>query len=318
MAKKTKKTKKIKSEQKVLPGFFPDYLKPIATELESHYLFIEEISKGANGVAYKLSDHEHTNYYCLKTISPEVKGKKERQRIKDTLQKEVDILRPLSHQCLPKIYKSNINSDLPFYVCTYHPGKTFIDFKKSGYRFAREEAVLIITSLIDALEYIHKSGRTHCDLHQQNILISEDVFAEGILIIDFGSGHRESDDALNTPDRGHWALKSAGGLRNYKEDVNRHEAAPEFRKNDIRALGVALALMADTFFSKAPMDQILAYNDFCSVLRSGHLFDLKEVKERFDFVIDPRILFTSTDRLFIRKTGKRESITLPSSGEMPV
>ena len=118
---------------------------------------------------------------------------------------------------MPQIFEKSFDCELPYYICTYHPGKTLIDFKRKNYQFSREEGVYFINSLIDTLEYLHLKRRTHCDLHAQNILISKNVFSEGILLIDFGSGHRASDSSPSTYERGFPAFKNEVGQSRLRE-----------------------------------------------------------------------------------------------------
>ncbi len=307
-----------KKRQTVIPGEFPDYLAVIGAELSSRYLFVKTINSGNTGVTFKLSDLPGKNFFCLKTISESVSGEAERERVRTTLKKEIEILDPLTHRCLPQVFDRNLDAPLPFYVCTYHPGYTFELFKSEGKRLTRDNAIFVVKSLIETFDYLHERGRTHCDLHHKNILISEEIVGKGILVIDFGSGHRDSDSEPITPDRGDPGLKDARGLMRHKQKVDRHDAASEFRANDIRAFGKALAFMTEPFFSAAPRDQYLAYVSFCTDLINGHYTDWINVKNRFELVIDPRALISGADRLFIRKSGEREAITVPVSRKVPV
>jgi serine/threonine protein kinase len=188
-----------------------DYLAPIFAEIGDRYEYEALISEGKNGIAYRIKSRAHGHIYCLKTIKPSITNEKERNRVKETLDKECKILKPLSHRSLPAIYESNVDGELPYYVSTFHPGGTWNKFRKEDKRLRTEEAYYVIHSLIDAFQYLHERGRTHCDAHEDNILISEHVFADGILIIDFGSGHRESDPSPETPDRGHAGFKPLDG-----------------------------------------------------------------------------------------------------------
>lgn len=267
---------------------------------------------------YKIETRTANHYYCLKTISPDVTEDSERERVRTTLSKEVAILKPLSHRCLPRVYELRLDGTLPFYVCTFHPGTTLERFRQEDKKLKLEEAVFVIVSLIDALEYIHAHGRTHCDLHQNNILLSDKVFAEGLMIIDFGSGHRDSASADMTPDRGHLAFKNVKGQARHRRPVKRNIAADDFRANDIRAFGRALALMERCFFSNASHDQFSSYREFCRLLQEGVLDTWHQVREQFDHVIDPDAFMTKAERFFVMKDGSRPAITLPASDSIPV
>jgi HD superfamily phosphohydrolase len=304
-------------EQPDLPGVWPKHLETIYAALGHKYTFVREIARGRTGATFLLARDDSGRKYCLKTISPSVQDE-ERQGVADTLRKEVEILDPLSHRCIPIVYERDSEGSLPFYVCTFHPGHTFQHFAEAGNRLSTDEAVYVIGSLIDAMEYLHDRGRTHCDFHQKNILISERVFAEGILIIDFGSGHRESDTTDDTKERGDLRYKTVQAQARYRSKVNRHQASASFRAADFVALGHLLSLMADVFFSEARHDQRLSYSAFCAQLRAGELNSWPNVREAFAQVVDPAHLMSGAERLFLMADGTTEFIRIPVSGAVPV
>lgn len=297
---------------------FPDYLLPVVDDLNPIYRFVDSIAAGKNAHTYKIQARSSQHFYCLKTISPTVTDPAERERIRATLAKEVAILQPLSHRCLPRIYEKRLTGALPYYVCTFHPGETLERFRAQDKRLRVEEAVFVIVSLIDALDYIHINGRTHCDLHQDNILLSDKVFAEGLMVIDFGAGHRGSDSSDVTPDRGTIHFKDVKGMARHRQSVNRDLFDADFRANDIRAFGRALALMERCFFSHASHDQLLSYREFARLLDDGTFNSWQDVRNHFDHVIDPDAFMTRTERFFVMKDGSRPSITLPAADPIPV
>ncbi len=303
--------------QRDLPGVWPQYLEQIGQILGAQYQFAGQIAQGRTGTAYKIVRLDSAREYCLKTVSENVTGT-ERDSVRDTLKKEVEILDPLDHRCIPKVYERDFASVPPFYVCTFHAGQTFQDFKASGKRFTRDEAIYIVQSLIDTFDYLHQHGRTHCDFHHKNILIGNSVFAQGVLVIDFGSGHRDSDSAENTPERGDLRFKDVAAQARYRDNVRRDDAAASFRLSDFVAFGHLLALMQDVFFRDAPNDQRIAYADFCRLLESGQLSTWTDVRHAFAAVIDPRCLISAADRFFILPDGTRGSIRIPVSKQVPV
>lgn len=299
------------------PGF-PDYLVTIEKNIGDIYSFVEPIGSGKNGLACKIQARSSGHLYCLKTISPTVTDPDERDRIRATLVKEVEILRPLSHRCLPRIYEYNVEARLPYYVCTFHPGSTLSVVRQARRRLRIDEAVFVIVSLIDVLEYLHSEGRTHCDLHQNNILLSDRIFAEGLMVIDFGAGHRDSDSASNTPDRGTVQFKDVPGQARHRTLVHRHLFEEAFRANDFRAFGQALAFMEQCFFAYASHDQRLLYREFCRLLQETTFRSWQDVRTHFEHVIDPDLFMTRTERLFVMKDGSRRAITLPAIEPVPV
>jgi HD superfamily phosphohydrolase len=297
---------------------YPDELAQLPDRVRKAYAFLRPLNSGKTGSTYLLQDQATRLRYCLKTISPKVAGAPERQEVRETLEKEVNILERLHHRCLPAIYDKLFTGSLPYYICTYHPGMTLKDFRASAKTLRLNEALFVIGSLIDVLEYIHKEGRTHCDLHLENIMISERVLAEGLMIIDFGSGHRDSDSDLVTPDKGFPAFKSVSALSQYRRPVSREDFSSEFKSNDFRGVASALAQMEDSFFADATLEQRLAYREFCRRLHEGHLDDWKEVKRQLEHVIDPLSLMTKVERHFVMPDGTRAAIPLPAGGAVPV
>jgi len=294
---------------------FPSYIDSIGSKLLSRYDFLKEHFSGKTGQTYQIRMRGEQGTYCLKTVKESVT---DRERVRVTLKKEVEMLKPLNHRCLPKVYEADTNAPLPYYVCTFHPGKTWEQFRSTGKTIEISEATFVVTSLIDALEYLHSEGRTHCDLHEGNILIGPRILADGIMIIDYGSGHRESAEAPTTGDRGHLGHKDIFDMPGFRYSVDRQLHNQVFQENDFRALGRLLALMKNTFFGKANSEQQRAYMDFAANLHYGKLNSWRAVRERFEHVIDPNLLLTRTERLLLGNDGNRSYIPMPATGRISV
>ena len=224
------------------------FLADVRTSLDGKFALEGVIGRGKNGVALLVSMPNNAERYCLKTTLPEATSASEVDVAKEKLSKEVKILNPLNHRCVPKIIFSNFSTKLPYYVCTYHPGLTFYEFRKQQRKLEVEQTLFIIHSLLDTFAYLHENGRSHCDAHQDNILIGENVFAQGIMLIDFGSGHRGSDEKEDTLDRGAILFKDPPAQARHQRVVNRSAAAPDFERYDFKAVGVLLAVMREIFF----------------------------------------------------------------------
>jgi HD superfamily phosphohydrolase len=297
---------------------YPEYLMSIVPALQPRYDFVQQHYAGKTGQTYQIRNRSDKQIYCLKTVRETVKDIESRKRVADALRKEVQILEPLSHRCLPRIFEHSIEGKLPYYICTFHPGQTWEKFRDSGATLKLEESLFVIASLIDAIEYLHSQGRTHCDLHEQNILIGARVFAENVLVIDYGSGHRESASAELTADRGHIGFKDPWNIPDFRNPVLRGLANDDFRGNDFRALGRLLLLMEKPFFGRANSDQRTNYRDFAAGLLQGKIESWGRVHESFEHVANPNILVSRADRLLLRNDGTRGYIPLPATAQVPV
>lgn len=307
------------SGQDVLPTMYPSDLMDLGNVLASRYRFEGEAGRGKTGAAYKLSSILNpAHMVCLKTISPEVREEHARQDVADNISKEIEILRTLYHRCIPQIYEYSIDPPGPYYVCTFHPGETMAAFRQHNKRIPLEDSVYAITSLIDALEYLHTQSRAHCDLHSRNVLITENVLRDGILIIDYGSGHRASDPTPDTQDRGNVHFKQAALQGRYGQNVRRSIESDNFRSYDFAALGALLAQMEPCFFADAMIDQREAYTDYCTRLQQHSITEWGQAREEFRSVIDPLRLASTTRRLFLAASGRPLSIPLPVWGHAPV
>jgi HD superfamily phosphohydrolase len=297
---------------------YPEYVASIGKRLQERYEFVGEHLAGKTGQTYRIRNRTDKQIYCLKTVRESLTDDKSRRRVRETLKKEVEILEPLSHRCLPRIFDHELSGALPFYVCTFHSGQTWEQFRASGSALPLDQALFVIASLIDALEYLHQSGRTHCDLHEENILISDRVLAEGILIIDYGSGHRESASASKTDDRGHLGFKAPWNIPHFREEVIRDLVGEDFQGNDYRALGRLLLLMEKPFFGTANTEQRSAYRALASGLLQSKINSWREVREHFEYVSNPSILLTRADRFLLREDGSRSFIPMPATAQVPV
>ena len=294
---------------------YPEYLAKLAPKLIQRYEFDRVHNAGHSGQTYLLRNRIDDSLYCLKTVKP---GFSDPTRVRETLSKEVSILKPLSHRCLPRIYENDFRSEPPYYICTYHPGKTFPEFRDSGRMLELSEATTVVTSMIDTLEYLHSQGRTHCDLHQENILISDRVLAEGIMIIDLGSGHDVKAGKSHTRERGQLALKLLEDIPRFREDVERHLMGDSWRATDFKALGTLLLLMRRPFFGKANSQQRAELTAFGKALLAEQILDWSSIRQRFEYVLDPDLLVTRTERFLTRSDAKRPTIQLPATGAVRV
>ncbi len=317
MGRRKPRTKKV-SQQLETPGTYPKYLLSVSEALEKEYAFDGVFGEGKTGTAYRLKHKTNGRFYCLKTIAERVRGKKKREDVRKSLAKEVSILDPLRHRSLPAIYQRDLDAALPYYVCTSHGGKTLTEFKAGGGSLPLEHSVYVIWSLMDVLKYLHEHHRAHCDLHQNNVLLSGEVFRDGILIIDFGSGHRESGTAPQTENRGNVLFKDNRSQALNRESVSRSAFRTSFEGFDFAALGNLLAIMQPCFFGDASRAHVLAYAAFCRSLKDRRIESWKDAHERFLSVIDPHRIVTASKSLFLSDVGKPLYITIPGPRSVPI
>jgi HD superfamily phosphohydrolase len=298
---------------------YPDELAAIRDVLATRYSYLDTIAEGKTGIAYRLGLTTNPEYFvCLKTIRPTIGDPDRRREVGETLTKEVEILVKFRHRSLPAVMEDGTKAALPYYVCSYHPGMTFANYRNEGRRLAPEQASVVISELINVISYVHASGRTHCDLHAGNVLIGDDVLRDGILVVDFGSGHRASDSSPETANRGNAGFKPADSLRVDRLQVDRTLFAREFQLSDIAGLGKLLTQMHEVFVGSAsPLIQG-EYQRFCADLERNNLDNWDDIIKRGGTVFDPLRCIGDNADLFLLGDARRETITIPVVGPVGV
>jgi HD superfamily phosphohydrolase len=295
-----------------------EFLKDVQDSLGDRGTLVSLRGQGRSGIAFKISTPNNSETYCLKTINPAALSEGRLEAVREDLTKEVEILAPLSHRCLPRIIFHDLAGKVPFYVCTFHPGETFYELRQQRVLLPIEHSLFIIHSVIDTFDYLHKTGRSHCDAHQDNVLIGRNVFQDGIMIIDFGSGHRGSDPDPTTYDRGALIGKEPELQHRHQRPVSRIAASRDFERHDYRSVGVLLNVMREIFFADASPHQTDEYNDFCGDLQNGLIKSWDAARARLKFVIDPNHLQSRLTRYY-QTVDKTPHITyIPTSSSIKV
>ena len=87
-----------------------------------------------------------------------------------------------SEMCIRDSFKANGTAYL---VMRYLEGQTLSSLLKSkGGSLPENEAIVILTAMLDGLREIHSAGLIHRDIKPQNVFITNDG---GIKLIDFGA-----------------------------------------------------------------------------------------------------------------------------------
>ncbi len=318
MGKRPKKKRNTKVGYLPKLGDFPIYLAEIADRLAARYTFVEIAGEGKTGLACRIKSNQTGRDYCLKTIRESVADPVERNRTKSTLEKEVSILSPLSHRCLPAIYEYDLSGDLPFYISTYHPGTPCNRFLDEGRSFSIADAFTVVLSLLSVMHYVHSQGRTHCDLHLGNVMIHEDVMAVGILVIDFSSGHRDSDTSGDTQIRGAKRFLPTRDQHRFHQTVNRANSESVFQAADFRAVGMLLAALGPALMKHANPLQRIAFNNFHKALQDERIRNWPDATSQLRYVMDPERIINENLDLSLRDDGTKPAIPLPSSNGVPV
>ena len=163
-------------------------------ELLSDYIIKETIGKGTFSIV-KLGINKKTNEkVAIKILK---KNKIIHKEDVERIEREISILKKLSHINVIRIYKINEDEDKYYIFMEYCENGELFHYIVERQRLTEEESSFFFYQLINGLEYIHSENIVHRDLKPENLLLGKYNILK---IIDFGlSNFCETDNFLETP-----------------------------------------------------------------------------------------------------------------------
>ena len=146
------------------------------------------LGKGAQSVVYLAYDPKLQREVAIKTLH--FAGRKDQQNEIQALIQESRTVSKLRHPNLVPIFEAGEYDGDPYLVFEYVEGQTLADLLREKGSLPANEAVGIISQVLEAVAHAHQHGIIHRDLKPSNILISP----EGIpRVMDFGIAERITD-----------------------------------------------------------------------------------------------------------------------------
>ena len=166
---------------------------PIGTVLigsKSEYSLVKEVARGGMGAVYLAEDKNNQRIVavkeaCLDPAACEGKLIEIRQR----LLHEMQVLQPLDHPNIPKIYDQFSSENNAFLVMEYVEGTTILKIQQAILRQDKllEESRVLgwAIQILDTLTYLHEQEKPiiHRDIKPENLILNLDG---RVMLIDFG------------------------------------------------------------------------------------------------------------------------------------
>ncbi|GAW79315.1 calcium-dependent protein kinase 4 [Plasmodium gonderi] len=285
------------NNSKLRPGMFIQNSNVVFNE---QYKGIKILGKGSFGEVI-LSRDKHTGHeYAIKVIS---KKHVKRKTDKQSLLREVELLKMLDHINIMKLYEFFEDNNYYYLVSDVYSGGELFDEIISRKRFYEVDAARIIKQILSGITYMHKNNVVHRDLKPENILLEtknkEDMI---IKIIDFGlSTHFEYSKKM----------KDKIGTAYYIAPDVLHGTYDE--KCDIWSCGVILYILLS---GCPPFNGSNEYDILKKVETGKYTFDLpqfKKISDKAKDLIRKMLMYTSAVRISARDALEHEWIKLMTS-----
>ncbi|PIE41142.1 MAG: hypothetical protein CSA49_04735 [Gammaproteobacteria bacterium] len=149
------------------------------------------LGKGAMGVVYKGFDPNIARPVAIKTIHKSLLDSEMGQEMLRRFQTEAQAVGKLTHANIVGIYEFDQFQGTPYFVMEYVEGKDLKTLIKEGKEYTLDEAIQVISAVLDGLDYVHEFGIVHRDIKPANIFITN----KGVVkIADFGIARMDNSE----------------------------------------------------------------------------------------------------------------------------
>jgi len=210
------------------PPLPPGQIAPHFPQLE----VLECLGRGGMGVVYKARQKTLNRVVALKLLAPE---RVNDPKFADRFVREAQALAALNHPNIVTIHDFGLAGGFYFLLMEFVDGLNLRRVLQAR-KLAPEEALAIVPSICDALQYAHVRGIVHRDIKPENILLDK----EGkVKIADFGIakmlGANNDASSPGTPER---ATQSALGTPGYHAPEQKTDPQRADTRADIYSMGV--------------------------------------------------------------------------------
>ncbi|MCE9565068.1 MAG: protein kinase [Planctomycetes bacterium] len=162
--------------------------KPTPPPHTTRYEFFEPLGSGGTGTVYRARDLTTGDLVAVKVLRATMyENPTHHQR----LAQEFRASTQLDHPNIVRAFAMETDGSTSFLVYEFVEGRSLADRIEKEGPFPEEEAIRIITQVVQALHYAHQRQIIHCDVKPDNILLLPDGRAK---LADFGLAKDHNND----------------------------------------------------------------------------------------------------------------------------
>ncbi|MCH2107768.1 MAG: protein kinase [Polyangiaceae bacterium] len=139
---------------------------------KGRYRVERPLGSGGEGTVYQVYDFLRREYVAMKLLHHQD------YTATPALKREFRVQQDLSHPNLVTLYELVVTRELSFFTMSFVAGVDFIQACKNGH-----SPFILALQLAEVLDFLHSTGRVHCDVKPKNILVSDDG---KLTLLDFG------------------------------------------------------------------------------------------------------------------------------------
>lgn len=219
------------------------------------YLAIGEVMVGNVTTEAKFAIKEHfPSVYCDRcdnTVLPKHDKVEEFAKSKNDFSSEARKLHALGveNKNIVKVNEVFEENGTAYYVMQYINGSSLTSFVRSHGKLSYNSAIKLLTPIINAVEFLHKSRINHLDIKPDNIMLHDALDGINPVLIDFGlSIHFKKNGDKTSP-------KSVMGVSEGFSPLEQYAGIKEFiPQADIYALAATLLYMLTGEIPKSASD----------------------------------------------------------------
>lgn len=146
------------------------------------YALLSTLADDGCGMSYRAREHSSRQLVTVKTLSLGEPAAAETAVRRTHFLREANALTRLSHPNLVATYEVGTDKDLGYLAMEPIDGTQLSAFCKAGHSLSLSQAINIIATVADALDYAHRQGMVHRGISPASIVMTDD---HRIKVIDF-------------------------------------------------------------------------------------------------------------------------------------